>query len=76
MISKKDPLVGKFDLLIKLVHGILHKCGKILKRKDRANILCHLESCHVANKCLVSLDNICPFPLEESQLFARGVNLD
>ena len=30
----------------------LHKCGKIWKRKDRANILRHLESCHVASKCL------------------------
>ena len=30
----------------------LHKCGKTWKRKDRANILCHLESCHVASKCL------------------------
>ena len=30
----------------------LHKCGKIWKRKDRANILHHLESCHVASKCL------------------------
>ena len=31
----------------------LHKCGKIWKRKDRASILHHLESCHVASKCLV-----------------------
>ena len=53
MISKKDPLVEKFDLLIKTC-GILHKCGKILKGKDRANILRHLESCHVASKCLVT----------------------
>ena len=30
----------------------LHKCGKIWKRKDRANILHHLESCHMASKCL------------------------
>ena len=28
------------------------KCGKTWKRKDRANILHHLESCHVASKCL------------------------
>ena len=28
----------------------LHKCGKILKRKERANILRDLESCHVASK--------------------------
>ena len=49
---------------------------KDLKRKDRANILRHLEPCHVANKCLVTLDNICLLPLVDSQLFARGVNLD
>ena len=30
----------------------LHKCGKIWKTKDRANILRHLESCHLASKCL------------------------
>ena len=30
----------------------LYKCGKIWLRKDRANILRHLESYHVANKCL------------------------
>ena len=41
----------KFDLLIYLV-GSVHKCGKIWKRKDRANILRHLESCHVSSKCL------------------------
>ena len=31
----------------------LHKCGKIWTKKDCANILHHLESCHVASKCLV-----------------------
>ena len=41
----------KFNLLIYLVAS-LHKCGKTWKRKDRANILCHLESCHVASECL------------------------
>ena len=30
----------------------LHKCGKTWKRKDCANILRHLESCHVASECL------------------------
>ena len=29
-----------------------HKCGKTWKRKDHANILRHLESCHVASECL------------------------
>ena len=33
--------------------GFLNKCGKIWKRKDCANILRHLESCHVASKCLI-----------------------
>ena len=28
---------------------VLYKCGKILKRENCANILCHLESCHVAS---------------------------
>ena len=50
MISMKN--FQKFDLLICLVAS-LHKCGKTWKRKDRANILRHLESCHVASKCLV-----------------------
>ena len=50
MISMKN--FQKFDLLIYLVAS-LHKCGKTWKRKDRANILRHLESCHVASKCLV-----------------------
>ena len=37
---------------------LLHKCRKIWMRKDRANILRHLESCHMAKKsssCQVSL---------------------
>ena len=54
MISTKNFPLGfeKLNLLIYLVAS-LHKCGKIWKRKDRANILRHLESCHVASKCLV-----------------------
>ena len=53
MISMKNfPLdFEKFDLLIYIVAS-LHKCGKTWKRKERANILRHLESCHVASKCL------------------------
>ena len=30
----------------------LYKCGKTWKRKDHANILRHLESCHMASECL------------------------
>ena len=53
MISMKNfPFdFEKFDLLIYLVAS-LHKCGKNWKRKDCANILRHLESCHMANECL------------------------
>ena len=29
------------------------------KRKDRANFLCHLESCHVASECLVRSRSPC-----------------
>ena len=53
IISVKNFPLGfvKFDPLIYLLFFVfLHKCGKILKRKDRANILRHLESCHVASK--------------------------
>ena len=37
----------------------LHKCGKTWKRKDRANILRHLESCHVAGECLAHSRSPC-----------------
>ena len=33
--------------------GFFAQMWKIWKRKDCANILCHLESCHMASKCLV-----------------------
>ena len=57
-ITKRFPwriflyTLKEFDLLIYLVAS-LHKCGKSWKRKDRANILRHLESCQVASECLV-----------------------
>ena len=48
IISVKDfPLDFVKVQLTHLFFGFLHNCGKILKRKDRANILRHLESCHV-----------------------------
>ena len=48
----------KFDLLIYLMASS-HKCGKTWKRKDHANILHHLESCHVASECLACSRSPC-----------------
>ena len=76
MISKKDRLVEKFDMLIKLVVF----CTNVERfwRETIVQIFCVTLNLVTwqASDCLVTLDSICPFPLVSSQLFARGMNLD
>ena len=49
----------RYKVLLRYLVASLQKCGKTWKRKDRANILHHLESCHVASECLARSRSPC-----------------